>query len=255
MTTSRRFLKHLLFLAALTPAVLAAQPAASSGAPSHAEPTATPEEDEYALPAVSDPLEGVNRAVFKFNHGFYGYVARPVAKGYEAVLPEVARTGIANAVENFLFPVRLVGNVLQGKATRAAQETGRFVVNSTVGLAGLIDVADKVDGLKDVPSEDAGQAFGVWGIPHGPYLVLPFLGPTSTRDFGGRFVDSAATPWNWTWWRYYEWEWATAAQVTSIVSGLPPALKIYDTTTGAAPDPYLAVRTGYLQFRDAQVRR
>jgi phospholipid-binding lipoprotein MlaA len=242
------FCKHLPSLLALLllPAFASAQ---------HTPPAPGDDYEDYPILAVSDPLEGVNRAVFAFNDGFYKIVARPVAKGYTAVLPEPARDGISNVLSNLLFPVRFAGSLLQGKLDRVARETGKFVVNSTVGVAGIMNVSDRIPALKDVPEEDVGQAFASWGIGHGPYLVLPFMGPSSTRDFVGSFGDRYATPWNWEWLPWYEWEWATGLQVTNIVSGLPGGLKIYDSTVRAAADPYVAVRTGYIQFRNFEAAR
>lgn len=237
-------------IAALSLAVL------SSALAQGASPVQTPEEDEEVVAQkVSDPLEGFNRVMFSFNNRVYDTVAKPVAKGYETAVPEAARIGIDNVFENLLYPVRLVGSLLQGKVGRATSETGKFLLNSTVGVGGFVKVSDEFPALADVPSEDVGQAIGAWGVPHGPYLVLPILGPTTTRDLVGRFGDRAATPWNWDWWRYYEWEWATAGQVGSAVSGLPSALNQLDATRRAAADPYVSVRNGYVQFRDAQTAR
>ena len=123
------------------------------------------EVDDYAVPVtVSDPLEPMNRAVFKFNNGLYDYVLRPISKGYVKVVPSPARTGIRNFFDNLRFPIRFVNSALQGKPGRAGLETEKFVVNTVAGVGGLFRVSDKIPSLASVPREDTGQTLGVWRI-------------------------------------------------------------------------------------------
>ena len=134
-----------------------------------------------------DPWEGCNRRVFAFNDVLDRYALKPVARGYKAVTPEPVQTGVGNFFSN-LGEVRTVLNsLLQGKFQRSGETTARLLFNSIFGLAGIFDVAEKM-GLPQ-QDEDFGQTLGVWGVPAGPYLVIPFLGPSSLRDGTGRVAD------------------------------------------------------------------
>ena len=215
------------------------------------------DDDEYAVQRVPvhDPFEKFNRAMFKFNDGAYTYVVRPVSRGYEKAVPRPVRSGISNFFDNIRFPVRFTSSVLQLKFARAGKETGKFLVNSTAGLAGFIRVHDEIPALADVPSEDVGQAFGVWGIKPGPYLVVPLFGPTSTRDLFGRTGDFFLTPTNWHMMESVEWEARLGINALDGVSDFPHLLRNYDDFKAGALDPYIAVRDGYLNYREAQVQK
>lgn len=239
---------------------LGAAGAAEDAAPAVEEATAAPEEDEYydeyavEVPEVSDPLEGLNRTMFKFNATVMKFVIRPVSRGYQTIVPRFARQGIGNFFDNLRFPIRLTSNVLQGKADRAGAETGKFLLNSTVGLGGLIKVSDSIPSLQ-VPMEDTGQAFGKWGVKHGPFLVLPVLGPSSTRDVVGRLGDAALYPLNWNLLDDYAWEVEAGLRTADTLDTLSGAVEVYDALNQAALDPYIAFRNAYLQSRDAAVNR
>ncbi|MBT6329780.1 MAG: VacJ family lipoprotein [Kordiimonadaceae bacterium] len=127
----------------------------------------------------SDP-EKLNRAIYQFNTVVDKSILRPVAQGYRAVTPAPARKGISNIFKNLLEINSLLNNILQGDLGGAGQNFSRFIINSTVGVLGLFDIASRNNIAPDI--EDFGQTMAVWGIPHGPYLVLPFLGPSSLRD-------------------------------------------------------------------------
>lgn len=144
---------------------------------------------------ISDPFEDTNRAVFAFNDAVNDAVFHPVLKGYRAVTPEFARDGVDNFLTNLKNPVVLVNEVLQGDMDGAGNVLLRTVVNTLIGVGGLFDVAG-YEGYKHVP-EDFGQTLAVWGFDHGPYLVLPILGPSSTRDYVGYLVDAFADPLRW----------------------------------------------------------
>jgi len=139
-----------------------------------------------------DPLSGYNKTMTSFNHYVYLNVLEPSAKGYKAVVPEVARLGVSNFFDNLLFPVRFVNNILQLKFNYAAEELGRFTLNSTFGLLGLMDPASKVN-LKE-RNEDFGQTLGFYGVKEGFHVVLPFLGPSNLRDTLGLATDSYINP-------------------------------------------------------------
>ncbi len=139
-----------------------------------------------------DPLEKINRPIYAFNLKADKYVLRPLAKTYRKVTPDPVEKGINNFFENLGEPSTVVNSALQGKLGKAGTSAGRFVLNSTVGVLGIFDVAGKLD----IPEneEDFGQTLAVWGMPSGPYLVLPFLGPSNVRDTIGDFVgDSLIT--------------------------------------------------------------
>ena len=127
-----------------------------------------------------DPFEPVNRAVYSFNDGFDRAIAKPVAEGYKAAVPEIARTGVTNFFSNLEDVWILVNNLLQGKVDSALDDMARVLVNSTVGLFGLVDVASDLGISKH--NEDFGQTLGRWGVASGPYVVLPFLGSSTVRD-------------------------------------------------------------------------
>lgn len=224
-----------------------------------AAPAASEESDEYAAPRVSDPLERMNRAFFKFNDGFYAHVLRPFAHGYERAVPAPIRRGLGNFFDNLKFPVRLVSCVLQARPKRAAQETGRFLLNSTVGVAGFARVSDSVPSLATVPAEDVGQSFGVWGIGAGPYLVLPFLGPSSLRDTVGLAGDAMLNPVRWSATertvKGYDSTWRYGVLALDFANASPDQIRTYDSFKKAAVDPYISVRNGYLQYRAAAVKK
>lgn len=166
-----------MFLAVL--AVLAASLTARAGT----------EDDQVSR----DPLEGMNRVIFSFNETADRFVLKPIALGYHYVLPDPVERGIGRMFGNIGEIVNVVNDVLQGKFAQAANDTGRFVVNSTLGLAGFFDVADDF-GLEKNAGEDFGQTMAHWGLGEGAYLVLPFFGPSNFRDAPGRVVDSFLNP-------------------------------------------------------------
>ena len=144
---------------------------------------------------VYDPIEPVNRGIFWFNNKFDYYLLEPVSRGYNYVTPDVVQQGVGNFFTNLKYPVYLFSDLLQGKFSTALTHTGRFLVNSTVGLAGTVDVAKHM-GMEN-QEEDFGQALGYYGVPPGPYIVLPIFGPSNLRDVFGLAVDSLLDPIYW----------------------------------------------------------
>ena len=140
---------------------------------------------------VEDPWEGFNRSMYHFNAKFDRYVYLPVVGVYEQVLPDSVQNGISNIFNNLKEIPIFVNSVLQGKAKKASVSLGRFVFNTTIRLGGVFDVL----GNGGIPQEDEdfGQTLGVWGVPSGPYLVLPVFGPSGVRDTGGLFADALMT--------------------------------------------------------------
>lgn len=139
-------------------------------------------------PENPDPWEGFNRKVFAFNEVADKYVAKPIAEGYQAVLPNFLEQGIDNMLSNLREPLNIVADLGQLKFKAAAIDGGRFVINSTVGIAGFFEVASHI-GLEK-RAEDFGQTLGYWGVGPGPYLVLPILGPSTVRDAGSSVLDA-----------------------------------------------------------------
>ncbi|VAY87487.1 Surface lipoprotein [hydrothermal vent metagenome] len=141
----------------------------------------------------SNPFEGYNIFMTNFNDGLYFYAVNPVAHGYSNVIHKSIRKSISNLFHNMLYPARVVNNILQGKMLNAAEETSRFIINTTVGVFGLFDPAIKY--LKLNPhNEDFGQTLGYWGVSSGYHVVLPFLGPSNLRDIFGMYSDSMFNP-------------------------------------------------------------
>ncbi len=210
-------------------------------------------DDETSNETIADPFEDINRAIFGFNNAVYKNVFQPFTRQYVRIVPKEPRKGLSNFFDNLGYPIRLTGNVLQFKFGRASQETGRFLVNTTAGLAGFMDAAKEFENLNP-PKEDIGQALGVWGVKHGFYIVLPFAGPTSLRDFvgrlGGRVVDPIPEPWS----QLDESEDRLDLQIVDTVNDLPEIIDLYNSITDSAIDPYIAVRDGYTQLRAGKVK-
>lgn len=193
-----------------------------------------------------DPLEPVNRAVFAFNEQADKFVLRPVAKSYDWVMPGFARTGVRNFFSNATYPTVIVNDLLQLKGQMLAQDFCRFVLNSTFGVLGLIDVATP-GGLPE-NNEDFGQTLGHWGVGPGWYLMLPLLGPSDNRDLVGRVTDSFTSP------LFYAEpdEQVYAAGVLDAVDRRAALLKA-DRFLEQQLDRYVFVRTIYLQTRQNKV--
>lgn len=219
------------------------------------------EEDLYAedLPnavVVSDPFESVNRVTFQFNDFVYMKLLQPVAKGYTTVTPEPVQRGAINFFQNLKYPIRLAGNLLQGRLEGAWVETGRFAVNTTVGIAGVMRPADSIEWLAPIQPEDVGQAFGAWGIGEGPYLVLPLLGPSNLRDLGGYVGNRAVNPLQepFSLIDDWDWEWRLGLTASELITTSPVILKRYFDLKGQAIDPYSSMKNGYTQMRRAAVK-
>lgn len=211
--------------------------------------------DEYAVPEVSDPLEGLNRATFKLNDGMYTYIFRPISKGYEFVLPRPLRRGIDNAFENVKYPVRVVNCILQGKVKNAGLETEKFAVNTVAGVGGLFRVSEKIPAIANLSEQDTGLTFAKWGIGHGPYIVIPFLGPSSLRDGVGLIGDYALNPVDWGIFWHGHHPWTVIPPSANTLRALPTQLKAYDAAAKDSVDPYLSVRSAYLQNRAEAARK
>lgn len=195
----------------------------------------------------SDPIESVNRKIFWFNDQVDIYVLEPVATGYDTITPKVMQKSITNFFDNLRFPIVASNNLLQGKVKRAASDVARFGVNTTVGFLGFFDPASHW-GLEQ-HDEDFGQTLGFWGVPPGPYLVLPLLGPSNPRDAVGLAVDSVAAVYPW----FVDFEYTATAYTVRLVNARAQVLREVTEAKGAALDYYVFVRNAFLQHRRALV--
>jgi phospholipid-binding lipoprotein MlaA len=195
-----------------------------------------------------DPWEGPNRAIFAFNEGVDRYVLEPVAVGWDFVLPQRAQWGVTNFFDNLQMPITFLNDVLQLKPVAAAQDVGRFVVNTTVGVVGIFDVASRLD----IPAndEDFGQTLGRYGVPPGPYMVLPLLGPSTARDTLAYPVDIVSQP---EWWLVDTWIRAIGTAV-DLVNTRSRLIEEIRESRRTAFDYYAFVRNAYLANRERKVR-
>jgi phospholipid-binding lipoprotein MlaA len=195
----------------------------------------------------ADPFEGLNRATFKVNETVDDYLLKPVAKGYQAVTPGFVRSGVSNAFSNIGDVGTSVNNLLQGKPSNAISDVSRFLVNSTLGVLGLFDVATTM-GLEK-HDEDFGQTLGRWGLDSGPYLVLPLLGPSTVRDAVSKVADS------YTGYARYIQHVPTrnSTQALGIINLRADLLNTTSTLDEASLDKYQFIRDAYLQRRLSQV--
>ncbi|WP_420991635.1 VacJ family lipoprotein [Cupriavidus sp. 30B13] len=190
----------------------------------------------------ADPIEPFNRAVFKVNDKLDEYVATPLAKGYRAVTPQPVRTAVTNFYSNIGDVGNFVNNLLQGKGVDAAESFMRIAINSTLGIGGLIDIATPAGLSKH--SQDFGLTMGVWGIPSGPYLVLPLFGPSSIRDGVGLYVNFQISPTTWI-----DQDYRYGMYFLGFLDARTNALGATDLLSLAALDRYSFVRDAYLQRR------
>jgi len=191
-----------------------------------------------------DPVEPVNRAVYKFNDTADRYVLQPVARGYNTITPDPVQRSVGNFFDNMRTPITIANSALQLKFDSFNVSLGRFMVNSTAGVVGLFDVASAV-GIAD-PDEDLGQTLGYWGLGQGPYLVLPFLGPSSGRDAAGFLGDQFFYPLTYVDEDYDYVVWSLRAlELIDYRAGLLG----FEETLAQQFDPYAFMRGYYLENR------
>ncbi len=203
-----------------------------------------PDVEEY------DPWEAFNEKMFNFNYRLDKYVLKPAAKGYNYVVPDVIQTMIDNAFTNLRMPARFVNKVLQWKLLDATKEMGRFLINSTLGIGGLFDIARQEMGLERQKA-DLGQTFGIWGIGPGPYLVLPLLPPLTVRDAVGFAGDGAMNPLG-----YYIpfFPDQFGMKVGDTINDRSLNLDLFQGIEESTVDLYSSVRNGYLQRRNRLIK-
>jgi phospholipid-binding lipoprotein MlaA len=196
-----------------------------------------------------DPWEGWNRGTHDFNDGVDRYVLKPVAKGYETITPDIVSQGVTNFFSNIDDIGVFINDVFQLKMLQAGKDFSRFLINTSAGVAGFVDVASMVDLPKN--NEDFDQTLGYWGVPSGPYLVLPFFGPSSPRGVAGLMGDALMDPLNYA---------MFAGAAVSAASSAANALDVTDQRAGllstekmvdeASVDRYDFIRSSYLQRRN-----
>lgn len=206
------------------------------------------------LVSIADPFEPVNRFFFHFNDKLYFWFLKPVSTGYKAIVPEPARIGVRNFFHNLGFPIRFVNCVFQGKFKGAGYEVGRFLINSTLGVAGFMDSASKHFDLPEY-EEDFGQTLGYYGLGHGFFINWPFIGPSSALDTVGEVGDAFLDP------IYYI---DVKTKYDLAIKGIKEINKAslgtgvygeYEDLKKAALDPYIAVRDAYYQYRQGQIEK
>lgn len=189
-----------------------------------------------------DPLESWNRKVYGFNETVDRYTLRPVAKAYKGYTPSLVQRGVGNFFDNLRYPITVVNSYLQGKLVDGTSDLARFLVNSTIGVAGLFDVATPM-GLEK-HDEDFGQTLGVWGVGQGIYIVLPLLGPSTGRDLVGQGADEFLDPLN-----LIEDDDVRLALWVLYLTDRRAGVLAYERLVRDSFDPYLFVRTAYLENR------
>ena len=202
-----------------------------------------------ATHANQDPLEGFNRAIYKFNDVADGAIIKPVSKGYKNIAPTFVVKGINNFFNNIRDVVTVINELLQGKIEYAANDTGRVLINSTIGLLGFIDVHSINGGERR--KEDFGQTLGYWGVGQGAYLVLPFVGPSTTRDAVGFVTDTLAfDPISYV----NNVRGRNQVRILQFIDARTELLNASAIMDEASLDPYAFQRDAYLQYREALVK-
>jgi phospholipid-binding lipoprotein MlaA len=193
-----------------------------------------------------DPIESINRDIWDFNYDILdAYLLRPATVGYMTVVPKPARTGIANVISNLEEPTNFINGILQAKPKSAAISLGRFVLNSTVGLFGLFDVASRLD-LQN-QDEDFDQTLAVWGVGNGPYVMLPALGPSTARGTVGTIADNLYFPSTWL---------NTPLTLTKAafkVLGGREQMMSMEQMLNDSVDPYAFIKEAYFQRKEFQI--
>ncbi len=215
--------------------------------PDPADPEAVAEFEQ-----TNDPLEPLNRGMYVVNDGLDTLLIRPAAEAYRIFIPPEIRTSVRNMLGNLRSPVILLNDVLQGETQRAGTTLGRFLLNTTLGVGGIFDVATGY-GLPG-HGEDFGQTLAVWGAEEGPYLFLPVLGPSNPRDLIGTGVDAVSNPFTWI----------SGDAWLDTVTAVRIGLQALDTREGliepldalrqGSLDPYAALRSAYRQRRATEIR-
>jgi phospholipid-binding lipoprotein MlaA len=211
--------------------------------------TTAPADDDNTAFNDNDPWEGVNRGIFRFDQIVDGVLLSPVAHIYRGVVPEAGQRGVHNALTNIASPVVALNSLLQWDMTNLGRTVERFAINSTVGIAGIFDVASSW-GIPKQHHKDFGQTMGVWGIGSGPYVVLPIIGPSNVRDTIGYVADILSDPLTWI----LNTNGNIAYEVTQGIVLRADLLPLTDRINKDSLDPYATFRSVYTQHRDKVIR-
>lgn len=201
----------------------------------------------------NDPIEPFNRTMYSVHQGIDHYVLRPVAVGYRRAVPQPVRTGVRNVLGNLRTPVILANDMLQGEPRRAGDTLGRFLINSTLGVGGIFDVAESWFGVRG-HSEDYGQTLAVWGVGEGAYLFIPILGPSNPRDLTGFGMGIAADPLTWVGQGVAVDALTGTRAGMTVVDTRESLIEPLDDVERTSLDPYATLRSAYRQRRNAEIR-
>jgi phospholipid-binding lipoprotein MlaA len=211
-----------------------------------------PSPSEASAETIADPLEPVNRVFFHFNDKLYFWVLKPVATGYETIIPEDGRVGVRNFFSNFTTPIRLVNCLLQARFKGAGNETVRFFINTTYGIVGFLDTAKKEFKIEKQEA-DFGQTLGVWGMGPAFYINWPILGPSTLRETVGYVGDAFLDVRTYLPSRFLIVN--VSAWVLDKVNETSLTLGEYESLKKAALDPYIALKEAYYQYRQNKIKR
>jgi phospholipid-binding lipoprotein MlaA len=199
---------------------------------------------------IKDPLYRFNKVFFQFNDSFYFLAVKPACKVYINIIPYSMRLGIKNVFSNIAFPIKFLNALFQGKIKKSGNEILRFTINSTLGVLGIFDNAENFFGISAIQEEDFGQTLGYYGVKNGLYLVIPFLGPSSLRDFPGRIIDSFLNP------IYYIEPNGLSIRV-AMLDNLNYAsfyFSSYEELIEMSFEPYEALKDAYFQLRLKKIK-
>ena len=207
----------------------------------------------------NDPFEKINRKIFVFNDNFDKYFFEHVARTYRLVIPKKARSSIRNFLNNISIPITVVNSLAQGKVDNSLASVSNFLINSTIGVFGIFDVAD-AHGIH-YKKEDFGQTLGHYGVGSGAYLVIPFRGPSSTRDFSGWILDNSISPTGFNHLKvgqkenYIADRYRIGLGLMSAVDSRESLLNVIDDIRKDSFDPYVTIRSAYFQNRKANIQQ
>ncbi len=230
---------------------IADEPKAETSPVTPQKPGATEPESDLEEIEEYDPWESFNEKIFTFNYTFDRYVLKPVAKGYNFIMPDLFQQMIGRGFDNIRVVPKLVNNLLQGNWKGFTVELGRFLINSTLGIGGLFDIARQEFGLEKT-KVDFGQTLGKWGIKSGPFLIVPFLPPLTVRDGIGYGVDSAMDPLGYFIPFFPD---KLAMRLGDIINDRALNLELFQGFEETTVDLYSAMRNGYLQRRYNLIHR
>jgi phospholipid-binding lipoprotein MlaA len=217
--------------------------------------TRPPADDPEALQEFrenNDPFEPTNRVMFEVNEAIDKAVLQPIAEAYRDLLPQPVRSGIRNVLGNLRTPTILTGDLLQGNLTRARETLGRFIVNSTIGIGGIVDVGRRYD--VHGHSEDMGQTLAVWGVGEGFYMFIPLLGPTTARDLVGFGIDVYTNPQSLIGQGQILDVWNYTRIGMTVVDTREALLEPFDMVRKTSLDPYSTLRSAYRQRRSFEIQ-